>query len=104
VPRSQGQHKSEFDRAKEALEKQEALVERLRTKELQLVTELNSIQDQLVVAKELLEYYQSHPVLQVKDRTSRDASSQAFEDVPLPIEDNPQSTWKGFTERHLQGQ
>ena len=60
-----------------------------------------SLRSRGVTNAEVLKAMEQTPRIDFLDGIFRDRS---FEDVPLPIEENPQSTWKGFTERHLQGQ
>lgn len=100
--RAQGQHKSEFDKAKEQLERQDSAVNKLIDRQVQLKRELEQVEDELLVADELLQYYKEHPVLKVSDR--RDPSQireheGEFDEPELPIES---PTWKGFKEKHLQ--
>lgn len=103
MARTQGQRPTEFEKAKETMERQDALVEKLLRKRLELKTQLDEIEDALAIEDELLKYYMLHPVLQVKDRREilepLDADEPRYDDEPqLPL-DTP--TWKGFKSNYV---
>jgi hypothetical protein len=103
VARTQGQRPTEFEKAKETMERQDALVDKLLTKRNQLKAQLDEVEDALLVEDELLKYYMNHPVLQVKDHRKilqpMDTDEPRYDDEPqLPL-DTP--TWKGFKSNYV---
>ena len=97
-----GVHKTEFEKAQDALVKQQDVVNKIQEKVdklNELILSLEDLSDQLNVEKELLEYYGQHPVLKVSDhRDETQIREEQFEEPELPIE---VPTWKGFKESHM---
>lgn len=103
MARTQGQRPTEFEKAKETMERQDALVQKLLSKRLHLRAELDEVEGTLAFEDELLKYYMNHPVLQVKDHRKilqpMDEDEPRYDDEPqLPL-DTP--TWKGFKSNYV---
>jgi len=99
VARTQGQRPTEFEKAKEVMERQDALVQKLLSKRLHLRAELDEVEGTLAFEDELLQYYMNHPVLKVSDR--RDETQIREEDLEEPQLPLEVPTWKGFKSNYV---
>ena len=64
--RKQGQHKTEADKAQEAFDKQAEKVTRMVAKRDSLEHQLSEIEHQLAEERDMLAYYEKHPLLEIE--------------------------------------
>lgn len=113
--RKSGVHRSEAEKAQEMLDKQKNTVERLENKEEVLKKHLSDVVHQLAQERDLLDYFEKHPLLQTFQHKFNKALQEENE-PELPLEyvkdeeaeerearnvtvGGQKSSWKGFEGR-----
>jgi len=91
--RGVGQHKSEAERAQDAYDKQADKVTKMVAKRDQLSEQLSEIEHELAQERDMLAYYEKHPMLE--NQRLVDAHFTDIQDE-LPIEVSKSSKYQGL--------